>query len=195
LSLVLHINGWPGCGKLTIGRLVAERLGARFVDNHALLNPAEALFERNNPLHRELRYKIRETFFAYAARLAPDASIVFTDALADDPGDAATFDEYRTFAGARSSRLISAVLDCDLDENLRRLARPGRAEQRKLTRAAVLEDLRAKYRLLKPDDVERIDLDVTHLSADAAAAALLERLQPVGWAERSEAHAGVAAPE
>src|SRR5207244_2599228 len=110
MSLVLHINGWPGCGKLTIGPLVAEHLGA-------------------------------------------------------------LFDDYRAFARGRSSRLVSAVLDCDLDENLQRLARPGRAEQRKLTRAAVLRDLRAKYSLLKPEGVERIDLDVTQLSAEGAAAA------------------------
>jgi hypothetical protein len=51
MSLILHINGWPGSGKLTIGRIVAGRLGARLLDNHTVLNPAEALFERDDPLH------------------------------------------------------------------------------------------------------------------------------------------------
>jgi hypothetical protein len=36
--------------------------------------------------------------------------------------------------------------------------------------------VRAKYRLLRPEDVGRIDLDVTHLSAEDAAAALLRQL-------------------
>lgn len=27
-DLIIHINGWPGCGKLTIGRELAKRLGA-----------------------------------------------------------------------------------------------------------------------------------------------------------------------
>ena len=52
---IIHINGWPGTGKLTVGRLLAERLGARLVDNHTLLNPAEALFSRSDPLHASLR--------------------------------------------------------------------------------------------------------------------------------------------
>lgn len=46
-----HINGWPGTGKRTIGKLVAGRIGGRLLDNHVMLNPAEALFERWDPLH------------------------------------------------------------------------------------------------------------------------------------------------
>jgi hypothetical protein len=29
MTLVVHINGWPGSGKLTIGRVLAMRLDAR----------------------------------------------------------------------------------------------------------------------------------------------------------------------
>jgi hypothetical protein len=176
MTLVLHINGWPGCGKLTIARLVAARLDARLLDNHTLLNPAEALFGRDDPLHRSLRYKLREIVLAHAAQLAPDVPIVFTDALADDPGDAALFEEYRALARKRSARLVSAILDCGLDENLQRLTQAGRAEQHKLVRPAVLRDLRDRYVLLRPDGVETIELDVTRLSAEDAAFALLERL-------------------
>lgn len=35
-GLILHLNGWPGVGKKTVGALVAGRLGARFVHNHLL---------------------------------------------------------------------------------------------------------------------------------------------------------------
>ena len=176
MNVILHINGWPGCGKLTIARLVAARLDARLLDNHVLLNPAEALFGRDDPLHRSLRYKLREIVFTYAAQVTPDVPIVFTDALADDPGDAVLFEDYRALARSRSARLVSAVFDCDPDENVRRLTQAGRAEQRKLTRPAVLRDLRDKYVLLRPDGVQRIELDVTRLSAEDAAAALVERL-------------------
>ncbi|WP_416065578.1 hypothetical protein ACK9YZ_02635 [Rhizobium sp. ZK1] len=46
----VHINGWQGTGKLTVGPLLAKSLGARLIDNHTL-NPAEVLFARGNPLH------------------------------------------------------------------------------------------------------------------------------------------------
>ncbi|WP_284388078.1 hypothetical protein [Devosia yakushimensis] len=34
--MIIHLNGWPGVGKLTIGRLLAADLGARFIHNHLL---------------------------------------------------------------------------------------------------------------------------------------------------------------
>lgn len=36
-DLIIHINGWPGCGKLTIGRELAKRLGARLLDKHTII--------------------------------------------------------------------------------------------------------------------------------------------------------------
>jgi len=176
MNLVLHINGWPGCGKLTIARIVAARLNARLLDNHTLLNPAEALFTRDDPLHRALRKSLRETIFRFVAQVPPGVPIVFTDALADDAGDAAMFDEYRELARGRSARLVSAVLDCDLEENVRRLTTAGRAERMKLTRPAVLTALRNRYRLLKPGGVALIEIDVTSLAAEQAAAELVNRL-------------------
>jgi gluconate kinase len=176
MSLVLHINGWPGCGKLTIARIVASRLNARLLDNHTLLNPAKALFARDDPMHRSLRKSLRETIFRFVAQLPPGIPIVFTDALADDAGDAAMFDEYRELARNRSARLVSAVFDCDLEENMRRLTAARRAEHMKLTRPEVLTALRSKYRLLKPGGVALIEIDVTSLTAEQAASALVGRL-------------------
>jgi shikimate kinase len=34
--MIIHINGYPGVGKLTIGRIVAEQLGGRLLDNHSV---------------------------------------------------------------------------------------------------------------------------------------------------------------
>ena len=35
-KVIIHINGWPGVGKSTIGKLLAEKIGARFIHNHVL---------------------------------------------------------------------------------------------------------------------------------------------------------------
>jgi gluconate kinase len=176
MSLILHINGWSGSGKLTIGRIVAGRLGARLLDNHTLLNPAEALFEREDPLHGSLRRELRDIVFMYASQLSPSVSVVLTDALADNSRDKALFDDCRALARARSARLVAVVLDCDLDENVQRLTNERRADHRKLISPAVLRDLRSKYRLLRPGDVELIELDVTRLTAEAAASGIMNRL-------------------
>jgi len=113
---------------------------------------------------------------SHAAQLAPDVPIVLTDALADDAGDVALFDEYLALAHKRSARLVAVILDCDAEENIRRLMQAGRTEQHKLTRPDVLRGLRDKYVLLRPGGVEKIELDVTRLSAEGAASAILGRL-------------------
>ena len=47
INAILCLMGPGGIGKLTIGRLVAERLGCRLVDNHYWLNPIFGLIEQD----------------------------------------------------------------------------------------------------------------------------------------------------
>ena len=177
MSLIVHINGWPGCGKLTIARILAKRLAGKLLDNHTLLNPAEALFDRSDPLHGSLRTAVRATTLDHAAQLREGLALVFTDALSDDPTDQATFDEYRVLAARRQARLVSVVLECEHEENVRRLASAGRAELYKLTRPDVLAELQAKYRLLRPQGIECIEIDISRMSAAEAVAAIEANLR------------------
>jgi len=172
MDLIVHINGWPGCGKLTIARILAKRLAGKLLDNHTLLNPAEALFTRSDPLHGSLRKAVRAATLDHAAQLRGGLPLVLTDALSDEATDQAMFDDYRVLAARRQARLVSVVLECEHDENARRLASPGRAELYKLTRPDFLAELRAKYRLLRPQGIECIAIDISRLSAAEAAAAI-----------------------
>jgi len=169
-NVIVHINGWPGSGKLTIAKLLAPMLGAKLVDNHTLMNPAEMLFSRGDPLYRSLRAAVRETVFDHIVRAEPAASYVFTDALSDDEFDTAQFEHYRVLAERRQARLVPVVLDCSEDENRRRLEAAGRAERHKLVDVSVLDGLRAKHRLLRFE--RALALDVTDLTVDAAATRL-----------------------
>lgn len=66
----VYINGYPGVGKLTIAKelryarfmsMLISRLlmpGARLLDNHKLIDPAAALFERGAPEYQPLRQAI-----------------------------------------------------------------------------------------------------------------------------------------
>lgn len=170
---IIHINGWPGTGKLTVGRLLAKRLGARLIDNHTLLNPAEALFSRGDPLHSSLRGQIRHAVFDHAARADPSESFVFTDALSDDEYDSATFSWCRDLAATRGADLVAILLDCAPEENARRLASPGRAEALKLTDTAMLRRLRANYKLLRGLAERTIEIDTTGLSPEQTTARIL----------------------
>jgi len=174
LVMILHINGWPGVGKLTIARIVARALGARLLDNHTLMNPAEALLDRDDPRYWELRARLRQMVLEVAAQ-APPASIVFTDGFGEnDPRDVAAFADIVRLAETRVDRLFAVVLDCSLEENARRLVESERASMRKLTKPDVLARLRVDYTLLRPAIADRLDLDVTSLSAAESATAILD---------------------
>jgi hypothetical protein len=119
MELIVHLNGWPGIGKLTIARILARRLAGKLLDNHTLLNPVEALFDRSDPLHGSLRKAVRMPVLDHAAQLPPGVPLVLTDALSDDPTDQAMFDDYWTLASRRKARLVTVMLECEHDENVR----------------------------------------------------------------------------
>lgn len=171
---IIHINGWPGSGKLTIARELATLLDARLLDNHTIINPAEALFERRDPLNRSLRKALRTMIFEHVAQMKPGI-LLLTDAISDDAFDSALFEEYRALAARRGAALVSIVLECSPEQNAERLVAAGRAERRKLTNPAILASLRASHRLLRPAGVPLVELDVSELSPAEAAAILAER--------------------
>ena len=54
--MIVHINGHPGVGKLTIARELVALIGGRLLDNHSIYNVALALTERKSePYFRALR--------------------------------------------------------------------------------------------------------------------------------------------
>ncbi|EQL01603.1 hypothetical protein G6O67_006620 [Ophiocordyceps sinensis] len=61
---LIHLNGFPGTGKLTIARALQELLRYRLVHNHLLINPADAVLRRTEPGYQDLRRGIRGAVFS-----------------------------------------------------------------------------------------------------------------------------------
>ena len=95
----IHINGYPGVGKLSIARVVAERLGGKLHDNHTLLNHAAALFGRGTVPWKRLRLDLRSMVFE--AAIAVEEPLLLTDALGDSPEEIAMLDAVVRLAEAR----------------------------------------------------------------------------------------------
>ncbi|MBL8581040.1 MAG: AAA family ATPase [Rhizobiaceae bacterium] len=174
---MVHINGWPGSGKLTIGRKLAGMIDARMVDEHLISAPADMLFSRRETLNRTLRIDIRKAVFSHILRAPRAMSFVFTDSLADHPQDAATFENYRELAERRRARLVAVVVDCSEEENLRRLKLQARDERKKFTDPKRMRKLRDEHKLLRSERVELVEIDVTRLSAEQAAEAIAKGLR------------------
>jgi hypothetical protein len=162
-----------------MGRLLARSLDLRLLDNHSLLNPAEIVFSRDDPLYWPLRTGVRKLVFDHLARQSKPLRLLLTDALGTGiPADEARMEDICDLARARSARLVTVVLQCAPEENARRLVSAGRRELHKLTDVSVLEMLRSRCALLRPQQGETIDLDVTRMTAETAALAIERTVRP-----------------
>lgn len=180
---IIHINGHPGTGKLTIARALSDLLpDARLLDNHTLLDPARALFDRGTAELAALRQQVRDPVFAAAATLSDKVAIILTDCLDDTPLCKDLFRSVTMLQNQTKRPLCRFILDIDEAENVRRITHPDRAHRLKLRDPQILIDGRETHRILDSGTDAVTHFDVTTLSAKEAAAQLLSMIKDrTGW--------------
>lgn len=168
-AMIVHLNGWPGAGKMTIGALLAERLGARFIHNHLLHDVAIACTGLEVPDRWQVYESVRSAAYAALERRPASETFVMTNALCKD--NAREEDAWRhvvELAIARQAALVPIVLDLSLEENCRRLQSAERVGK-KMTDPDLLRAFVETDEIQKPDVSELLVLDVSALSAEQAA--------------------------
>ena len=129
--MIIVLNGYPGVGKLTIGRELAEVLGGRLLDIHSVYNIAFALTEFRSPAFREAVEEVEAIAHRLVLRLPATVPVVLTTVLAGDSAWArAEWDRIVALGNARPPFLVVHV-HCDLEENIRRIQSPQRDGKRK----------------------------------------------------------------
>lgn len=182
---IIHINGFPGIGKLTIARKLVALLAphnGKLIHNHLLIDPAGAVLPRSSADYQPLRRAIRDAVFNTLA-VSPDAFdsvYVFTDFQSDDDVGRAVMAEYRAMAARRGCTFVPVTVTCGREENLRRLASSKRALHGKLTSAEVVSGIRANTVIHQSRrDLFGMELDLTDLDADVAARKIYEHVLEV----------------
>ena len=182
--MILELHGQGGVGKFTIGRTVAEAMGARLIDNHVIYNPAFATTQFRSAEFYETVRAVRSITFAQAEKLPSATPIILTIAPTRDFEWAKEWQSaIRGLADRRGAALLGVHLHCAREENRRRLSTPSRALLRKLTDPTVLDDgFERPIMLDHCDDV--FQLDVTSLSPSAASDRILEWVASRGMKDR-----------
>ncbi len=167
--MIIHLNGWPGVGKKTIGEVLAHRIGARFIHNHLLHDVAIICAGLQTEARWTLYEKVRRDAYEVLAAQPGSDVFVMTNALCrNNIREQQAWKHVVEMAITRQVPLVPIVLQAALTENLRRLQSRERTGK-KLTDPHSLESYLSMDTLQYPDVPETLLLDVTQLSAEAAA--------------------------
>jgi hypothetical protein len=174
--------GYPGVGKRTVGARLAQLLDGVLVDNQLINVPLLTLFKWDGkfPIPTEIweRVKpIRAAVLGTIEDLAPKTnSYVFTNVLEDDDDGATSYEELRSLALRRGSLFVPVVLDCDVDEQIRRIDRPDRRARLKGSDPEGYRRHRQHVRLFRPPGHDVLRLDTTETAAERNAATIYQTL-------------------
>ncbi|KAM3499568.1 hypothetical protein MY10362_007176 [Beauveria mimosiformis] len=165
---IIHINGFPGTGKLTVAKHLEQLLTprARLVHNHLLINAADAVLRRDEAGYQNLRRACSK--FVY----------LFTDFQSNDEVGSGVCAEYLAAARQRKCKLISVILGCDVDTNVGRLVTDERRAHGKITDEELLRKFRDAVDIHRFEDLEvsSLEMDVSSVNAEEAAEQILQHV-------------------
>ncbi|KAJ7786690.1 hypothetical protein B0H14DRAFT_306393 [Mycena olivaceomarginata] len=170
---VLFINGFPGVGKLSVAREVQKQLTAsRLLDNHLLIDVAQAIEPNRGPAHYALRTVLRRAAFDGLKAVEDESvTLILTSCSASTlPHDVEVFSEFVDIARARGVPFVSVNLVCDERENVERATNEERGKDKgKLMDGQAIVDMRTKHRLLDASvcEEETAGVEVYHLEVDS----------------------------
>jgi broad-specificity NMP kinase len=181
--MIIHVNGWPGTGKQTIGHELATRIGARLVHNHLLHDVAIVCCGRTTPERWDLFEAVRAAAYSYLRRLPSSETLVMTNALCErSEREQLAWRHVVDLAIDRNVTLIPVVLNVELTKNIRRLQSSERPAS-KLKDPDVLRGYLLIDTIQRPDVPELLVMDATALSPQDAASRIIQHVEKVGeWA-------------
>ncbi|EEU35866.1 uncharacterized protein NECHADRAFT_29433, partial [Fusarium vanettenii 77-13-4] len=123
---IIYINAFPGTGKLTIAKHLVSLFqtgSVKLIHNHLLINPADAVLDRDQEGYQKLRRKIRRAIFKPLIKNEETyhCAYIFTDFQTDNDLGINTSLEYMHCAEERHCQFIPITLVCEESVNLKRL--------------------------------------------------------------------------
>jgi shikimate kinase len=181
IASIVYLLGYPGVGKYTVARELAKLNGAVVVDNHVVNHPILVLLKWDAisslpPGTLGRTAPIRDAVLSAIDEIAPrEISYVLTNVLLDNEEDRAIYDRVTAIAARRGSVFLPVLLNCERDEQLRRVQSEERAALLKVADPQAVERLMESTQLLVPDDANLLRLDTTVLDPAEAAARIARR--------------------
>ena len=180
-NCVVYLIGFRGTGKYTVAKELQKITKARLVDNHTINNPIFMLHDVSKGIEDEVWEdvsKIRNIVFEHIKYHADlSNSFIFTNELFDNDED--DIDIYKTvlsLAKHRKATFFPVILHCDLEELLDRAQNKEREKLFKDTSVENIKNLYKAHQILIPDYTNTIELNITALSPNESATAIIEKI-------------------
>jgi shikimate kinase len=172
-QMIIALNGYPGVGKLTIGRELAALIDGRLLDIHTVYNVAFALTEFKSPEFRETVEKIEAIAHDLIHKLPPEQPVVLTTVLAGESDWGAAEWQRIVDLGQKRPPFFVVHVSCDLDENIRRIQSEERNLKRKPRNPEYAVRNQSEAKPLAGLDAEKLlRLDTTSMSVVEAVHAI-----------------------
>ncbi len=182
--MIVVLNGYPGVGKLTIGRALANILNGRLLDIHTTYNLAFALTEFRSPEFWETVEQVEAIAHDLILKLPADQPVVFTTVLTSKSDR--EHHEWNKIVelGRRRPPLCVVHIGCSLEENVNRISSPERDQKRKPRdpEMAVRNQTQAAP-LAGSEEEFFLELDTTQMSPDEAARAISQWCSTTNYRE------------
>ncbi|MDF1811525.1 MAG: AAA family ATPase [Verrucomicrobiales bacterium] len=174
---IIHINGFPGTGKLTVARCLKSSVGARVLDNHSIYNVAFCLLDFGSPEFKLAVEKVEEVAYAQFKHVPSNTVIVITNCLFKN-SDWSEERWRKVFdIGSQINRRVGVVvLECSEEENKRRLNTPERNYLGKLTDVPTLVEQIQTREILDKGADSILNLDTDESNPDESAASIVNWL-------------------
>lgn len=177
--LLIHLNGMPGVGKLTIARQLAKQLDAKLIDNHTLHNIPLSIHGRFGA-RWDLFYAIRQLAYDAIKTISLETPLVMTNALAHGSKyEEEAWEAVQKLASESRRHFVPILLVCEQDEHCRRVVTEERTNNHKLDSAEVVQDYYKEGLDIIHDDTlsYALTLDVSSLQPDEAAKMIIDHVR------------------
>lgn len=182
-NTIIYLLGPSGVGKYSVGQLLSERTGAKFLHNHYWLNIILGLVEKDGTTPFpdrvwDLAGEVRKSVFATMAELSPAGwSLIITHAGVGDPDDVdeVIISDVAKLAEDRDAPIYAFSLTCSPDELAERVQSPDRKLMMKTQNPKTARE-NATLPPLDPGLGHHAVIDTTGLSATEVADRILQHL-------------------
>lgn len=106
-----------------------------------------------------------------------DTTWIFTDSRSSDPIGRSAAQDFKLAAERRGVKFIPVILNCSIEENLKRAASARRSTTAKITDPEVIHKIRQEETMYRFGIEEDLELDVTMMKAFEAAQRICHHVQ------------------